>query len=262
MTEKKSFILYSDYEETMQDLTVREKGILMANLFHYANGKALDKMPRTVEIVFNIIRRQMDRDGEKYEVVAERNRKNGAKGGRPSKEKDADVITQNNPENPDGFESAELKPRKPDNENEKETGNENDSVSVNGNEKEQPQPQDCAAVPASPEAHTHTQTQEPKISYARYVTLTKAEHAALTAQFGEQVLAGIIRVVSDYKGLRPGNYKDYGDFYAIKGWGYERYQRECARNVLASPKLPAPGGEGNVPSSYDRDELEEFWNTR
>ena len=45
-----------------------------------------------IDILFEPIKQQLKRDLQKYENVAERNRSNGAKGGRPKKD-----ITQNNP---------------------------------------------------------------------------------------------------------------------------------------------------------------------
>lgn len=69
---------------------------------------------------------QIGKDKERYERVVERNRINGAKGGRPRKNPE----TQNNPNNPNnpvGF----SKPQKADNDND----NDNDNDSLKGNNK-------------------------------------------------------------------------------------------------------------------------------
>ena len=96
---------------------------------------------------------------------------------------------------------------------------------------------------------------EKRTSYARYVSLTPAEHAELISEFGKEATERMIRIVSDHKGITPSKYgADYNDFYAIRTWGAERYEKE---KKIKGSKKPEP-----APASYDRDELEDFWNKK
>lgn len=247
--EKKSFVMYADYEETVAELTRSEQGLLMANIFHYVNEAALEPMPRTVRIVFNIIRRQIDRDSEKYTETVERNRKNGQKGGRPSKANDKSggstpPPTNQNPQNPSGLLSTAPKPKKADNENHNDNDSEHDTVRVNDTKAQQAHPHPN---------HTNLLDAQgnPKKQYAQYVCLSEQEHCALAKRYGADVTSRLIEIVSDHKGMRPNQYENYNDYYAIKSWGYERYCKE--------QKIKPPVEQ--TESSYDRDDLESYWNS-
>ena len=102
-------------------------------------------------------------------------------------------------------------------------------------------------------ADTHTPK---KHRFEDYVYLTDEEHRKLIAEFGADAVKRMIRIVSDYKGAHLQQYenKPYNDYYAIRDWGYDRYQKEQSR---ASPKM-----QSAVKPSYDIDDLEAFWNSR
>lgn len=94
---------------------------------------------------------------------------------------------------------------------------------------------------------------EKRMRYGDYVTLTPAEHAQLIQEFGKEKTERMIQIVSDHKGISPKKYEaDYNDFYAIRSWGAERYEKE--RKIKGGRKAES------VKASYDRDELEDFWN--
>jgi len=126
MAEKSSFILYFSYKKHLALLSDEECGKLLMALFDYAeNGQAPDLTGATA-MAFSFIQDQMKRDANKYAAVCERNRKNGAKGGRPPKA----TKSENNPEKPKITERLSEKPKKPDNdyeyEYEYEYNNDND----------------------------------------------------------------------------------------------------------------------------------------
>lgn len=83
---KTSFILYTDYEKYFRQLTDSEAAAVLFAVFAYASGgEEPEGLTPMATMVFSFIRDQLDRDMEKYRKMCERNRKNGASGGRPKK---------------------------------------------------------------------------------------------------------------------------------------------------------------------------------
>jgi len=104
---KKSFILYTDTLEVLDEMTDEEAGQLFRAIKEYQDGNEPD-MDRATRIAFSSFRKQFQRDEAKYEEVAQRNRENGQKGGRPSEPR----RTQKNPEEPGGFSQNPEEPTK------------------------------------------------------------------------------------------------------------------------------------------------------
>ena len=89
---KDSFVIYTKYEEQISLLTDTQAGILLRALIFYQSGKELPKMDGIVNMIFTVIRQQIDFDNQKYDEICEARREAGAKGaefgklgGRPSK---------------------------------------------------------------------------------------------------------------------------------------------------------------------------------
>ena len=102
---KKSFYLFNDTEKVFEMLTDEEAGKLIKHLFSYVNDKESKLNDRLLEVAFEPIRLQLERDKKRYESVCERNRENGLKGGRPRKKRNPNnpvglLETQNNPKEP------------------------------------------------------------------------------------------------------------------------------------------------------------------
>lgn len=115
---KDSVIFYQRQRKICKEfLNMEQFGRLMDALFDFDDGidpELGDDNMVAMAFAFMSLQQQIDR--EKYDKIVERNRKNGAKGGRPKK----------NPENPNGFFKN---PNDNDNEkkNDKKNGNDNDS---------------------------------------------------------------------------------------------------------------------------------------
>ena len=75
-------------------LTADQFGRLMSALFALDDGED-PEVDDDIALAFDFMSLQQRLDKEKYDKIVERNRKNGAKGGRPKKNK--------NPKNPDGY---------------------------------------------------------------------------------------------------------------------------------------------------------------
>jgi len=123
--DKKSVLIYCDLIHTVEHLPDELAGRLFKHLLEYVN----DRDPQTddvmLKIAFEPIKQQLKRDLQKYNNIVERNRANGAKGGRPK-----------NPNKPTGLSGNPKKPKKPDTDTDTDTDTDNDNVNDIVKEKE------------------------------------------------------------------------------------------------------------------------------
>lgn len=125
----KSFVLYTNYAEILQGLTMEEMGYIFKAILEYqATGKTID-LPKQLLIPFRFIKNQMDIDKEKYNQIKQARSEAGKMGGAPKGNKNAQnkqnkqiSLTKNNQ-------------NKQNNQN-KHNDNVNDNVNVNENVKE------------------------------------------------------------------------------------------------------------------------------
>ena len=84
--DKKSIIVYADWQEQFNSLTDEEAGRLIKHFFAYVN----DENPtsdRLTELMFIPLKSALKRDLKKYESFINKQRSNGKKGGRPKTQK-------------------------------------------------------------------------------------------------------------------------------------------------------------------------------
>lgn len=148
---KNSFVIYHHYRETLEDLTDEQVGILMRAIFDYEIDGIEPTFDGELKIAFKFIKKDLDFNSSKYESICERNRTNGAKGGRPK-----------NPKNPDGFSKTQENPEKPkkadnDNEYDNEYDNDIDYDNIEESKKESKEKENNNLV-------SHTRTHE-RMSY-------------------------------------------------------------------------------------------------
>jgi len=110
---KSSFVLYTDALECIDPLEAAERGNVFTAILEYARTGNIAPLEKAEQIAFNFIKVQVDRTNSAYESVCERNRVNGAKGGRPRKQ----AAPEEEPKKPSGFSGNPEKPKKPDNDN-------------------------------------------------------------------------------------------------------------------------------------------------
>lgn len=65
--DKKSFVLYTDYDQHLQLLTMEERGMLLTALMHHAKGIAPPDMTPITQMAYSFISAQIDRDRRKWE---------------------------------------------------------------------------------------------------------------------------------------------------------------------------------------------------
>lgn len=99
MDNKKSFILFTDVYESITELSLEEKGQLLDAIYSYAIHKKTTSLSPVAKMAFTFIKREMDRNKEKWEQIRQRNVENGRKGGRPKEPKKPSGLS-GNPKNP------------------------------------------------------------------------------------------------------------------------------------------------------------------
>lgn len=137
MGNKGSFVFYTEYREHLSMLPPEQVGELMFALMDYQETGEVPDLPKgsALAMCFSFIKKRMDKDNSKYEERCERNRSNGKKGGRPTKETDISE-TEENPNKPNGFiknrtvisetEENPTEPKKADNDNEYDNDSDNE----------------------------------------------------------------------------------------------------------------------------------------
>ena len=114
---KKSFLLYCDLIHTVNQLPDDKAGLLLKHILSYVN----DENPQTddiiIKIAFEPLKQQLKRDLIKFEAVCDRNKTNGALGGRPKN-------NPTEPKKPSGLIDNPTEPKKPDSDND----NDNDII--------------------------------------------------------------------------------------------------------------------------------------
>ena len=87
---KNGFVLYTDYIEQVEMLEAEQVKALFLAVLKYASGEKLPEMDLPTRLVFSFIRKQIDRENEKYQKTVEARKEAGAKGGRPKKQTEHD----------------------------------------------------------------------------------------------------------------------------------------------------------------------------
>lgn len=153
---KRGCIIYYDYLEQLYLLSLEERGVLLTAILEYGKKGVEPQLEGTVRMAFSFIRGQLDRDSEKYNIVCEKRRAAGKKGGRPkrtSKEESIEVTTEEEQEEskafsenqklfekPKAFFENQVKAKKPDidedvdKEKGEETDNETDTDTLHARE--------------------------------------------------------------------------------------------------------------------------------
>jgi len=96
---KKAFLIYKDSLTVLDLLTDEQAGKLFKAIRDHQDGKE-PELELALKIAFIPFQNQFDRDVTKYDNITERNRLNGAKGGRPKKTQ-INPETQSNPKKAD-----------------------------------------------------------------------------------------------------------------------------------------------------------------
>ena len=81
--ESGSFVMYSDYMQHLELLSMEQRGVFITAVMAYASGAELPEMDGMVKMAFSFTKAQIDRDSEQYRKTLEARREAGKQGGRP-----------------------------------------------------------------------------------------------------------------------------------------------------------------------------------
>ncbi len=85
---KESFIVHTDDAECVDALTDEGAGRLFKALLNYSKNGAYPELSGAEAMAFLFMKKQLDRDSEKYREICEKRRLAGSLGGRPKKEEE------------------------------------------------------------------------------------------------------------------------------------------------------------------------------
>ena len=128
--DKSSFILYTDYIEQIEILTMEQRGILLTACMSYQIGKELPEMDPVTKMAFLFVSADMRRNNEKYERIVERRKEAGHKGGKQTQANRANATFASNAIKQNQANQASAS----DNDNENVNDNDNDNDNENDNE--------------------------------------------------------------------------------------------------------------------------------
>lgn len=99
MMDTKYFPMFHSYLETLSGLTDEQFGRVIRSALRYSVNGVVPALDGAEAMAFAFIKLDVDRARDKYEAIAERNRANGMKGGRPRKQEKPSGFSENS-ENP------------------------------------------------------------------------------------------------------------------------------------------------------------------
>lgn len=113
------------YRKSFASLSDEEFGRVIRAALGYAEEGIIPELSPLESLAFAVMRGDIDRAKDKYEAIAERNRTNGMKGGRPKNPENpvGYLGTQENPENPE-------EPKKPIQDKTKQNKTKQDNINV------------------------------------------------------------------------------------------------------------------------------------
>ena len=101
--EKRTFLMYSEWQPLLEGMSDEQAGQLFKKIYAYQTGNEYEIQDALILGVFNMIKAKFDADRKLYVEKCERNKLNGAKGGRPKKQekpKETEWLTEKPKEPP------------------------------------------------------------------------------------------------------------------------------------------------------------------
>ncbi len=187
MNTKNTFLLFKDLLEPVDSLSNEDAGMFIKAVLHYQNGGDIPELSQAANVTFVFTKQQLDRSDEYYELICERNRINGAKGGRPKK-----------PKEPTGLSGLSEKP------NITQTNPDEPRITL-------PHP--------SPHPRPHPEKKEKKDNRHKYgdkVKMTEEQYQSHIEQHGKDAVDKKIDDMNDYCVMNGKSYTDYNR--ALQNW--------------------------------------------
>jgi hypothetical protein len=100
MTDRKAILIRVDWKDKMKRFSNETLGKLLRAMIDFEADGVIPDETSDIALIFDLIRPEMEQDRDNYIKTCERNKRNGASGGRP---KTKPTETQENPQKPTGF---------------------------------------------------------------------------------------------------------------------------------------------------------------
>lgn len=98
--EKRTFLMYSEWQPLLEGMSDEQAGQLFKKIYAYQTGNEYEIQDALILGVFNMVKAKFDADRKLYVEKCERNKLNGAKGGRPKKQEPKKTVTEKPKEPP------------------------------------------------------------------------------------------------------------------------------------------------------------------
>lgn len=85
--EKKSFVMYADYQKHIARLSDGDAGKLMKAIFAYVNGSDEVQLSPAADMAFSFIKERIDHDTEKWNAICQKRSEAGKKSGESRRNK-------------------------------------------------------------------------------------------------------------------------------------------------------------------------------
>ena len=225
---KKSFVVYTDWAEFLEDITDEEAGILFKALFEYAADGTEPAFKGAMRPIFRMMKNCLDRDGAKWEDRCRKNAENGRKGGIAKAEKRAALAN-----------AADRLANVADSDSESDTDNDTESESESESESERDKEKEKAgcAGSASPSPAL-------PLGEFRNVFLSEEEIRSLKDDLGETAVDKAVEEMSEYCASTGKKYKNWAA--AVRRW--------IKRDSTPKSFSPRPNYHSRETESYDLDE--------
>lgn len=102
---------YIDMAEALELIMDSFGELILALMTYIIDGTVPDNLPQEVKPIFHIYRKKVDLANKKYDMVCEKNAKNGAKGGRPRKKATAPPVDELPPSVPEPAKKSKTAPK-------------------------------------------------------------------------------------------------------------------------------------------------------
>ncbi len=89
--------LHLDWDEITRELSYKERGRLLEGLLFYVKNRTEPDLSGNERFYFNLFKRRIDEDIQRFDRAHKQNKLNGAKGGRPRRNSDTAYSGANNP---------------------------------------------------------------------------------------------------------------------------------------------------------------------
>lgn len=210
--QKDSFVLKTDYDDRMNDLTDNEVGKLVRAIFKYEKFQVEPKLDRLLMNIFNFIKVDLDKNREKYEKKCKRNKEAVEKRWNEKDTNEYECIRKiqtytNDTDN--------------DNDNEYDSDYDNNDIS----KKENTQKKKCVSK-------RKDSLQKKKYGNYKHVLLTDKEYEALRKDYMNY--QEIIDYLDEYMEMKTYEVKSH--YLAIKRWVVdavcEKKKRNAGKKIL------------------------------